>query len=77
MQRSHCSVFERRRWLFVDYIDEQALSFKFLVVASAAALSPFILAGEDPQYTIENTVNAFEMGSVVKIRVGYKYWFAE
>jgi mannose-6-phosphate isomerase-like protein (cupin superfamily) len=53
------------------------LFFKFLVTAIFASVSAFTMAGKEPKYTIENTVNTFDMGSTVKTKVGYKYWFAD
>ena len=53
------------------------LPVKFLVMAIFASVSPFTMAGEDPKYTIENTVNTFDIDNTVKTKVGYQYWFAD
>jgi mannose-6-phosphate isomerase-like protein (cupin superfamily) len=53
------------------------LPVKFLVTAILALVSAIALAGETPEYTIENTVNTFDMSSTKKTKVGYQYWFAD
>jgi len=53
------------------------LPVKFLLTVIFALVSAFTMAGEEPEYTIENTVNTFDMGNTVKTKVGYQYWFAD
>lgn len=53
------------------------LSAKCLFLFILASATPFSLAGEAPKYTIENTVNTFDMDKAVETKVGYKYWFAD
>lgn len=50
---------------------------KFLAVVTLVSVSAFALAGEDPQYTIANTVNTFDPEKVKESRHGYVYWFAD
>ena len=40
------------------------------------ALSCVLAAGES-KYTIDNTVNTFDMDKVRQTKVGYQYWFAD
>jgi mannose-6-phosphate isomerase-like protein (cupin superfamily) len=53
------------------------LPVKLLVLAVVTLMAPFSVAGEDPEYTIENTVNTFDINKAEKTRAGYKYWFAD
>lgn len=45
------------------------------LVAAALAMSPAI--ADEPKYTIDNVVNAFDMDRVKPTKVGYQYWFAD
>ncbi len=35
------------------------------------------LVSKDPKYTLENTINTFDMDKTEQTRAGYKYWFAD
>ena len=53
------------------------LPVKFLATAIIASVSAFVMAAEDTKYTIENTVNTFDIEKADKTKVGYRYWFAD
>ena len=53
------------------------LPAKFLILAVLASIASFAVAGETPKYTIENTVNTFDMDKAEKTKAGYRYWFAD
>jgi len=49
-----------------------------LLVAATLVLTPSLaISGDTPEYTIDNTVNTFDMKNTVKTKVGYQYWFAD
>lgn len=48
-----------------------------LLTVVLLAVSATTMAGEAPEYTIENTVNSFDMEKTVETKVGYQYWFAD
>ena len=50
---------------------------KFITTALMALTSATTTAAEALNYTIENTVNTFNIENVVKTQVGYQYWFAD
>ena len=35
------------------------------------------VSGDASDYTIQNTVNTFDMENTIKTKVGYQYWFAD
>jgi mannose-6-phosphate isomerase-like protein (cupin superfamily) len=49
----------------------------FLLAAVLAFSTASVSPGEPPEYTIENTVNTFNMEETKKTKVGYQYWFAD
>jgi mannose-6-phosphate isomerase-like protein (cupin superfamily) len=51
--------------------------FKFLIMTALALVSGLVMSGEDSKYTVENTVNTFDINKAVKTKVGYQYWFAD
>jgi len=52
-------------------------SVELLPAVVFASFSAVGLAGEHPEYTIENTVNTFDPAKAEKTRAGYRYWFAD
>mgnify|MGYP001821320771 CR=1 FL=1 len=50
---------------------------RFLAAVVSIPVAAFALAGEDPQYTIANTVNTFDPEMVQESKNGYVYWFAD
>jgi mannose-6-phosphate isomerase-like protein (cupin superfamily) len=48
-----------------------------LLTAALLAVSAAAMSGDAPEYTIENTVNSFDMDKTVETKVGYQYWFAD
>jgi len=53
------------------------LSIRYLLAAILMMSPVLAISGDKPEYTIENTVNTFDMGNTVKTKVGYQYWFAD
>lgn len=50
---------------------------KFLFTGIFAMVYTFAMAGEKRDYSIENTVNTFDLNKAEKTAVGYRYWFAD
>lgn len=50
---------------------------RLLAVSLLFAVSATGVAGDSPKYTINNTVNTFDMEKTVPTDVGYQYWFAD
>ncbi|MBT8038626.1 MAG: cupin domain-containing protein [Gammaproteobacteria bacterium] len=40
-------------------------------------VSAITIAGEEPEYTIANTVNTFDPAKAEPTKAGYRYWFAD
>jgi len=53
------------------------LLLKSLIMFYFAAVCAFAVADDDPKYTIENTVNTFDIEKAEKTQAGYRYWFAD
>lgn len=48
-----------------------------LAMISLAVVAGLAIAAEDPKYTLDNTVNTFDMDKAEETRNGYRYWFAD
>ena len=51
-----------------------AFSLLALFLLSLISLT---IEAQKKEYTIENSVNTFDMDKAIKTKVGYQYWFAD
>lgn len=59
------------KYLRINKLQPSLIAALLVSIASAAP------AEDKPRYTIENTVNTFNMQGIEKTKVGYQYWFAD
>ena len=50
---------------------------RFVIAGMFAMVYTPAVAGEKPEYSIDNTVNTFDLNKAEKTEVGYRYWFAD
>jgi mannose-6-phosphate isomerase-like protein (cupin superfamily) len=52
-------------------------NIRTIILGGALLAFSFGLYAGESKYTIENTVNTFDMDKVKQTKVGYQYWFAD